>query len=289
MPSSCPKCDSEARAGSGFRRYGFYFRTSESKRIQRYQCRLCKITVSPSTFSPWCGQKKRMINEAVRQLLARGVSLRNTAAALRLNRKTIDRKLEALGFHAASELDRQNRARTTKSRVIELDDLETFEHTKCKPISVTLAVESRTRRILALDVSTMPAKGLLVKKAMKYGEREDGRAAARTAVLTTLQDLVHKDVVIKTDANPHYPPDIKRHFPMARQVTYLSRRSSLGGQGELKKTVFDPLFSINHTCAMARYRVSRLIRRTWCTTKRIDRLWLHLMIFAQFHNERLAK
>ena len=228
-----------------------------------------------------------MINEAVRQQLARGMSLNNTAEALKVNRKTISRKLEALGFHAASELDRLNRARAHKSRVIEFDDLETFELTKCKPISVTLAIESRTRRILAIEVSSMPAKGLLVKKAMKYGPRDDGRAAARARVFATLRDLVHEDAVIKSDANPHYPADVKRFFPKAQHIQYMSRRSSLGGQGELKKTVFDPIFSLNHTCAMARYSLARLIRRTWCTTKRMDRLWLHLMIYAHFHNERL--
>lgn len=287
MVSSCPNCESEGRGGSTFRRYGSFFRLEDRKRIPRYQCRLCRITVSPSTFSPWARQKKRLINEAVRRLLASGVSLRGTAWALKLNRKTVARKLEALGFHSASELARLNRRRPHKSRVIEFDDLETFEITKCKPVSVTLAVEARTRRILALEVSSMPAKGLLVHKAKKYGSREDGRSLARDRLFTTLKDLVVEDALIKSDSNPHYPSDVKRHFPKARHATYVSRRSSLGGQGELKKTGFDPIFSLNHTCAMARYKISRLIRRTWCTTKRMDRLWLHLQIFAHAHNQQL--
>jgi transposase-like protein len=289
MLSSCPRCESEGRSGSSFRRNGSFFRTSDSRRIQRYQCLHCKRTVSPSTFSPWCGQKKRMINGIVRELLARGVSIRNAAEILKVDRKTIARKLEALGYHAASELGRLNResARKQKSRVVEFDDLETFELTKCKPISVTLAVESRTRRILGVEVASMPAKGLLVKRARKYGPREDGRYHARQRLFTTLKDLVHEEAMIKSDSNPHYPPDVRRHFPRARHVTYLGRESSLGGQGELKKVVFDPLFSLNHTCAMARYSLSRLIRKTWCTTKRMDRLWLHLMIYADFHNKQL--
>jgi transposase-like protein len=287
MPSSCPNCESLGRSGSSFQRHGFYFRTSDRHHIQRYRCRLCRVTVSPSTFSPWRGQKKRYLNEVVRTLLSKGMSLNNVAEALKINRKTVSRKLEALGFQSAAELDHFNRTCHEKSRVIEFDDLETFELTKCKPISVTLAVESRTRRSLAIEVATMPAKGLLVEKAKKYGPREDGRAAARERLFRTLKDLVHEEAVIKSDANPHYLPDVKRHFPKARHVTYLSRRSSLGGQGELKKTVFDPIFSLNHTCAMARYSLARLIRKTWCTTKRSDRLWLHLMIYAACHNEKI--
>jgi hypothetical protein len=61
------------------------------------------------------------------------------------------------------------------------------------------------------------------------------------------------------------------------------------GQGELKKVGRDPLFSLNHTCAMLRANLNRLFRRTWCTTKRIDRLEAHLWIYVRFHNEVLLK
>jgi hypothetical protein len=35
--------------------------------------------------------------------------------------------------------------------------------------------------------------------------------------------------------------------------------------------------------------VNRLIRRTWCTTKKRERLKDHLDIYVQFHNEVLLK
>jgi hypothetical protein len=198
----------------------------------------------------------------------------------------VARKLVVLGFEAEARLNVANRAKP-KSRVIELDDLETFEHTKCKPLSVTLAVESRTRRILALEVSSMPAKGLLVEKAKKYGPRRDGRKEGRARLFTSLQDLVHEEGVLKSDSNPHYPPDVKKFFPRARHRRYEGKRGALGGQGELKKVVFDPLFSLNHTCAMFRANVNRLFRRTWCTTKRADRLRAHLFLYAEYHNAHL--
>ena len=265
-----------------------YKRTSDRQRIQRYRCCECETTMSPSTFSPWRGQKKRYLNRVVFGLLSRGMSINNTADELKVNRKTVARKLEAWGFYAASELNRINREEHEQCRVIEFDDLETFEHTKCKPIAVTIAVESRTRRILAIEVSPMQAKGKLAHKAREvYGRREDGRAAARARLFATLTDLVREDAVIKSDSNPHYAADVKRYFPKAHHVTYQSRKGSLGGQGELKKTKFDPIFSLNHSCAMVRYNLARLVRKTWCTTKRIDRLWLHLMLYALRHNQRI--
>ncbi|MCB0219878.1 MAG: hypothetical protein KDH09_09310 [Chrysiogenetes bacterium] len=286
LHSECPHCLAERISGSSYVRFGFYYRTGDSRWIQRFQCRICKGTCSRATFNRWFRHKKRKKNEALRRHFASAGTIRRAARTFKLNRKTVERKLMVLGFEAECNL-RINNHYSAKSRVIEFDDLETFEHTKCKPLSVTLAVQSRTRRILGLEVSRMPAKGLLVEKARKYGPRVDERHLGRARLFRTLQDLVVEDAVIKSDSNPHYPGDVKKFFPKARHVTYQSRRSSLGGQGELKKTIFDPLFSLNHTCAMFRANVSRLVRKTWCTTKRTDRLYAHLMIYADYHNQHL--
>lgn len=231
-------------------------------------------------------QKKRHKNELIRKLLSGGMSQRRVAKDFCLNRKTVVRKFLFLEIISEYRFRSGNLAKE-KAAVIEFDDLETFEHTKCKPISVTLAVEFKTRRILGFEVSSMPAKGRLVDKAKKYGRRWDGRKAARRKLLANLKDLASENVLIKSDSNPHYPSDVADFFPNSEHKTYLGKRGSLGGQGELKKVSFDPLFSLNHTCAMFRANVNRLFRKTWCTTKRMDRLRAHLMIYACYHNENL--
>ena len=287
MPFSCPNCASLEKTSSYFVRFGFYFRTSDSKSIQRYLCMGCKTTCSAQSGSAWFRQKKRLKNKSLRKHFCSAGSIRRAARSFQLNRKTVERKLLALGFYAESELGRLNRQKP-KAKIIEFDDLETFEHTKCKPLSVTIAVEYKTRRILGLEVSSMPAKGLLAERARnKYGPRIDGRSEARRILFSKIKELVAEDALIKSDSNPHYPEDVKTFFPKAKHVQYEGKRGSLGGQGELKKVKFDPLFSLNHTCAMLRANVNRLIRKTWCTTKRADRLRSHLMIYAHYHNEHL--
>ena len=212
--------------------------------------------------------------------------MRRAAKTFHLNRKTVARKLVLLGFISEYELNRRNLQRP-KAEVIEFDDMETIEHTKCKPLSITLAVESDTRRILGLEVSSMPAKGLLAQKAKKYGFRPDERAIGRALLFKRLKKLIHEEAVIKSDSNPHYPRDVLKHFPKAKHITFEGKRGSNGGQGELKKVPFDPIFSLNHTCGMFRANVNRLFRKTWCTTKRPDRLRAHLMIYAHYHNSEL--
>ena len=111
---------------------------------------------------------------------------------------------------------------------------------------------------------------------------------ARTKLFATIKPLISPFVEITSDENPHYPSSIKKHFPTATHVRIKGGRSSSTGQGELKKVGFDPIFSFNHTAAMARYRMSRLIRKTWCTSKCIEGIIDHFSIFAIHHNRSLG-
>jgi hypothetical protein len=184
---------------------------------------------------------------------------------------------------------RERNLKDAPIEIMEFDDMETFEHTKCKPISITLAVESKSRRILGFQVSQMPAKGHLTRISVKkYGVRKDLRKQGRDILFRSLQPFVHENAKIKSDENPHYQSDVIKFFPHCDYETHKGRRGSIVGQGELKKIRFDPLFSINHTCAMLRANINRLFRRTWCTTKRLDRLSAHIAIYTQYHNQNLA-
>ncbi|HEY8278405.1 MAG TPA: hypothetical protein VIH99_02195 [Bdellovibrionota bacterium] len=174
-----------------------------------------------------------------------------------------------------------------KAKVIEFDDMETFEHTKCKPLSISLAVESKTRRILGVEVRRMPAKGPL-SRGKRYGPRPDERRGGRKSLFTQIKELAIEEVRIKSDSNPHYSKDIEEFFPLGSHIQYKGKRGASTGQGELKKVRFDPLFSLNHTCAKIRADVNRLFRRTWCTTKKPDRLQSHLILYAHYHNQQLA-
>jgi hypothetical protein len=244
---------------------------------------------SHATRNPCYRQNKRQINEPLRRLLCSGNSQRRLAYLLGVNRKTIVRKFLFLARLAEAQLENWN-SELHPASIVEFDDLETFEHSKCKPLSVTLAVEHKSRRILGFTVSQMPAKGLLSKRALKkYGPRRDERSKGRADLFQKISRFVIDKALIKSDENPHYPKDVKRYFPQCTHQVHKGQRGSLGGQGELKKIGFDPLFSLNHTCAMLRANINRLFRKTWCTTKKKDRLYAHIALYAVFHNQTLLK
>lgn len=238
-----------------------------------------------ATLQPCYRQRQRQINPLLFQCLVSGVSQRRLARILFVNRKTIVRRSIFLGLFAYQQLLEHRSKQSHLVSEFQFDDLETFEHSKMKPLSVTMAVESNTRRILGFRVSRMPAKGLLAERSRKkYGFRPDERKRNRVALLRELKPYVVENVLIKSDENPHYLPDVKKIFNEAKHSTFKGRRGCVVGQGELKAGGFDPIFSLNHTFAMLRANIHRLFRRTWNTTKKPERLALQIALYALYHN-----
>lgn len=287
MSAKCPRNDCRfVTIRSDSKQHGSYYRTSDSKWISRWKCTSCRRTFSSATNKPCFGQKKRRVNHSLKLLLCSGVSQRRSAIILRVQRKTVARKLKFLAMKARAEQTLFLKQRLFRN--IQFDDLETFEHSKYLPLSVCLAVEYKSRLIIGYALSQMPAKGLLARKSRrKYGRRADLRPMGWDALFSQLKPITPANALLKSDQNPAYPFYIKKHLPFATHITVRGTRGSLGGQGELKKIKFDPLFSLNHTCAMLRANINRLFRKTWCTTKRASCLDDHLAIYINFHNQVL--
>ena len=295
MQINCPnnQCAFQATLATQKRtviKYGSFFRASDSRFIRRYFCKSCGKHFSKATFHPARFQKKRRINSKLRDLLCSGVSQRRAARILHVNPKTVVRSFRFLAKQARLE----HKAWTNSYgfqplHFIQFDDLETSEHTKCKPLSLALAVDPKTRKILSFKVNTMPAKGLLAAKARrKYGYRKDKRPKGWDELMQELVPLAHKTATFTSDENPHYSKFLKKYYPKAKHIQVKGGRGSITGQGELKKLRFDPLFALNHTCAMLRANLNRLFRRTWCISKNIQGLIDHMSLYVVYHNRNLT-
>ncbi|MCO5144290.1 MAG: hypothetical protein M9962_14475 [Oligoflexia bacterium] len=269
---------------------GFYFRSSDSHWVKRWCCKSCGKNFSTATVNSARWQKKRRINPLLVKLLSSNNSMRRSALLLNVDRKTVARRLPFLADQARRSQMKFLKDHQKLIHAVEFDDLETIEHTKCKPISVALAVEHKTRKILGFSVSSMPSKGLLAKNSRKkYGFRIDQRPVGWDLLFSSLQALVVPNAEFRSDSNPQYTQYVKRYFPNSSHIKVEGKRGTVTGQGELKKVGFDPLFSINHTFAMLRANICRLIRKTWCTTKKLEALSDHIAIYVNFHNQIILK
>ena len=269
---------------SNARAHGSYKRSSDGQVIKRYCCKVCKTTYSAATLSPLKWQKKRHINHPLMELLSNNINLNAAARILRVNPKTVAKKLRFLGS-MCQEMNMNNCQNYSQINDIQFDELQTIEHTKCKPLSVAVAVSKKQRKILGFEVSRMPATGHLAKiSRKKYGKRPDDRLKGMRQLFDHLSQQLSSDISISSDECPFYKSVVKKYFPAANYNQYLRKKGCVAGQGELKKTAFDPIFSINHTFAMMRANISRLIRKTWNTTKKVEGLIDHLNIYVWMHN-----
>ncbi len=276
----CPHCKKPGKIV----KFGSYQRASDKKVCQRYRCKNCQRTFSETHYSIDYRLRKRYINQAVFRSLCSGVSQRRCAILFGVHRDAIARRLLRFGLCAEHNLKVYRQSRPSVTQLL-FDELETFEHTKCKPLTVAIAVEDKSRKILALKVGKIPAKGPLASfSRKKYGFRPCERRACLESIFQDLKCCLASQGLVKTDQSKAYPPFIRRFLKFWNHQASPGKRGCVVGQGELKEGHWDPLFSLNHSFAMIRDGLKRLSRRTWCTTKSPKHLEFALNMYAWFHN-----
>ena len=279
----CPYCQEKQTIV----KRGRYVRPSDHVSLQRYYCKDCKKSFSESYFGIEYRLRKRRINQAVFRTLCSGVSQRACAFLLGVDRETIARRIVLFGRCAAHNLAVYRSTVEPKSDV-QFDEMISFEHTKCKPLTLPIAVENKTRKILAVAVGRIPANGHLAAiSRKKYGPRPCERKGTMHRLFDDFSQCLAPRGMIRSDQSKLYPSIVKKFLPHWQYEAFKGMRGCVVGLGELKATTFDPLFSLNHTYAMIRDGLKRLSRRTWCVTKRPDRLEMLLNIYAWFHNLKL--
>lgn len=275
---NCPHCGSVE-----FIRKGFYFVKILRSQKRRYQCKHCLCTFSNQTFHNTYYHRRPDLNEKVFLLIVSGNTQQRTAELLDCSPTTVARKLQWLALYKTDQSFKQN------SEHIQIDEMESIEHTKLKPLTIPICV-SDSYKILGLSVGKIPAKGHLAELSKrKYGARENERENALHELLANLRDHLRiNPLTITTDSHPVYPRLIKEYFPEAAHRTVLARHLKEKKRElihhKVTKKVFDPLFALNQRCAKIRSDVRRMTRRSWCTTKKIENLKKHLLLYQIYNN-----
>lgn len=279
----CPNCHCEKKVYAN----GFYVRRVDRRKIKRFRCVVCNQCFSQQTNRYDYRLKRVDINQICFREICSGVAYSDIARNLDLNYKAVIVRVKRFGGAAAKVLQRERKELEALDHVM-FDELETCEHTKCKPVTAAIAVEPKKRRVLGFAIGAIAAKGHLAKiSRKKYGHRKCERQTVLDQLLINLKDCVKNDAIFTTDMSHHYPPAIKKHFSHAIHDRKKGRRGCVTGQGELKEGGFDPLFSLNHTYAMFRCKLKQLTRRTWAIPKIKERLNDLFSLYAVYHNARL--
>jgi len=291
-PLRCPHPGCPAPCGEcfRFRRHGHFSRQCDGRTVQRFRCGSCRRTFSVQSFRLDYRLRKPRLHLQLMGLFASKVTHRQSGRILHCTRRTVARRLELLGLHCR-RFHRRMLARASARGGIggtfQLDELETFEHSRrLAPVTLPVLIGRRSYFIVDLESAALPCRGGLSKADRKRKEEREARfgrrrSGSRSAVSNCFRTLavVHRPespVVVETDRKATYPGILREHF--GERVIH-QRTSS-----RAKRDYSNPLFPINHTLAMTRDGVSRLVRRTWAASKLRERLEWHAWIWAAWRN-----
>ncbi|MFN0009045.1 MAG: hypothetical protein ACKVXR_14175 [Planctomycetota bacterium] len=171
--------------------------------------------------------------------------------------------------------------------VFQLDELETFEHSRrLAPVTMPVLIERKSYFVVDLETAALPCRGGLSEKdreRKRERENEHGarRSGSREAVRKCFETLAENHssagpVHVQTDKKSTYGTILAQRF--GTRLTH-ERHSSIA-----KRNYANPLFPINHTLAMMRDSISRLVRRTWAASKLRARLARHAWIWLVWRN-----
>lgn len=267
---ACPKCNSKELRKKGFRKS-----KKNQVPIRQYYCFDCKARFTRNTLSKHKNQRRLDLNKKVAELYCEGNTLRGIARLLDCSYNTVVAK-----FRFMSNLAKEQHLKALENgeiitTYVQYDEMETFEGDKSKTLGIELAVRPKTYEIVSAKVCRIPAKGGLAispTKRKEYSKTVNRTEAIAEMAIEISKAANEKGITIQSDGK----------FRGRETVQNIMDNANLETTNPLNK---DELWRLNHICAKLRHHMSRLNRKTWATTKSMDRLQMHLDLFIAYQNK----
>jgi len=210
--------------------------------------------------------------------------MRRASRLLRVSRRTVERKARWLAQQARKAHAEFLASSPKLTSYVQIDEMESYESSKLKQLSISLAVRPKTGQILAAEVASMPCHGVMASTSRKiYGHRPDGRMEAFRRALESVRKVAKDSITIATDGRDTYRPPIRELIPNAVHSAHKSVKVPKM-ERPLSEGRWDPLFRLNQTIAKLRADLARLGRQTWSASKTAAALADHLAIYIALNN-----
>ena len=264
----CPKCFSEE-----YSKKGWLKNKKEPKPIRQYQCKVCKTRFSVNSLKDTFLQKKPQLNDMIMNLYCEGNTLRGIARILKVNYQTVVKKWRFMAEKARIRHEVALKQGEITTKYIQFDEMQTFEHTKEKPLGIELSIRPKTGQILSAKVCRIPITALTIakSKAVEYNKKTDRKEAFYRMIAETKECLDKGHSVLSCDGN--------------REAVYMAKLMCPKSLIETHVNDYAGMWRLNHTCAKLRHHLSRLTRKTWATTKDRKYLQMHLDLFIAYQNK----
>lgn len=280
---NCPNklCSNNLNPGvKWFVKIGYYKPKTTNQKTPRYKCKSCGKSFSTRTNKINVNQKKPEINKLLFKLLVSGVSLRRSSEILGVQYNTVLNHFDYLA--AQSKQLHFQHLKSVETSFVQVDELETFIHSRAKCLSVAMLVRVKTGEILGFTIAKMPSKGKLASiGASKYNWIIDERSLKFQSLLSVIQHTFKPNITFKCDSNTSYRKWITNIVPNANLDQMVASKVV---SNAISKP-YDELFAINNTFARMRHDINRLARKTWSTTKAISGLENHIWLYVAWNNK----
>ncbi len=291
-PPHCPRdgCPSREHVPFLWQRKGRYRRHCDERIVQRFLCRACLRYFSTQTFRIDYRLHRPTLHFTLFDTFVSKVTQRQAARNVLCTRKTVVHRLSLLAAHSRAFHDQVLARAKTRGGLpgcFQIDELETFETSRLLcPVTMPVLIELKSYFVVDLVVAPLPARGKRRRKGTgaqaKVELREDkrrsgSRAAVRSCFQVLAQACCEEGVIhVSSDWKSSYGTVLKEVMPGAY---HHARHSS-----KTRRDRFNPLFPINHTLAMLRDGLSRLVRRSWGVSKQREWLERHAWVWIAYRN-----
>lgn len=287
VPPFCPspKCSQHAHPeGRFFLRHGTFVAACHPEPVQRFRCRVCRITFSTQTFRQDYRDRRPGLNQPVFELLASGIGFRQIGRLHRISVSAVQRKALKIGVQQHFLHENLSHCLPVGS-VFVLDEEETFETSSIRRVGVAMVVEQESWFIVATATGSLRrlAKPGTARRRWQereeqcHGKRPDESSQCVRSVLAALRQKVgDRAIVLHTDQKSSYGRIAEEIFG------HLVRHERTSGKAP--RTPWNPLFPINSMQAISRDLVGALRRQSWLHAKKASKLPARLAIFVAIKN-----
>jgi len=290
MPPCCPNSACRMHHSPEpyfYHRNGIYQPLCRTRPVPRFRCKHCQRRFSEQTFRMDYRDHRPDLNTILFLLLVSGVGLRQCARYTGLSVWAVQKKWRKLARHVQAFNDRF-RGPLPSDATLQMDELEGYEGRRnTRPVTLAMLIDRETRFVISARCAPIRPGGYkppgrlraIAADEARFGKRPSrSRAAVRRAfreAAPMCKDL--SVVVLETDEKSTYRRLAKEVFG-DRRLVHLTTSS------QLPRTVWNPLFPINHMEANLRDNAGRMRRESWLVSKRRWFLNLYLELWIAYRN-----
>ena len=279
----CPQHHLDPGEEFRYKKDGFYSRSRNRRRVQRYHCKHCGRDFSQQTFSWTYYLKRPNLGPRVASLLNSGCAHRQIGRVLACAPSTITRLVGRLGRHCLLLHCRTLEHLDGINEPVVLDHFETFVSTQLDAVGLATAVGHESWFVYALDAAPhrrggklTPAQKRMAKRRKRPLAPPGGVGGSVTRALDVLMSCMAPGASLSllTDGHPAYGPAVQRHPEAPRILQRVYPNPARGPKGSPRspeaRARDAAMFPVDQFHALMRHSCAHHRRETIAFSRRIN-------------------